>query len=584
MDILNSTDRLWDLRRGDADDNRTSPQGRGWRKLAFSAALEFNYLMAPIAFLALVIGPALLIGLAPFVLVAFGRRNIEAAAAIAGHPVAAFVSLAVLVGVAAGIGRPLVVRAVDNFWHLHYTLVFPVFVVLRELICAAAERLPGQTMTAEQLFRRRRVGTVLATLLLAGVGLMLALGVRFSTDPALVDAREVTALAGAALRNAAVVLGVSTVAASLYWLWREIRSSLPVLDWVSGAEAAGFGTAVRVAHLSDLHAVGGRHGYRMESGTHGPRGNRKIRCALRKLASIHAAAPLDHIVVTGDITDAGTRDEWMEVADLLRHGPELPARVLFVPGNHDVNVVDRTNPGRLDLPWSVGQALRKLRVVLTLDAIQGDRVHVVDHASGAIGPLLEDYLRDGPRPGRLRALAAHGTWRGRREISRVWDEIFPLIVQPPTKGGCGVIMLDSNARRHFSLTNAIGVVGRAQLRALTSVLRASPERAWMILIHHHIVDYPIRSIALSERIGVALINAPDVLDAIASHASPVVVLHGHRHRAWVGTRGEVVLCSAPSVALGSKSADTPRGGFHVYDFASCSDGGLRLTALERVIV
>ena len=44
-------DRLWDLRQGDADDNRTSPYGRGWRNVIVSTALEFNYLTASVSFL-----------------------------------------------------------------------------------------------------------------------------------------------------------------------------------------------------------------------------------------------------------------------------------------------------------------------------------------------------------------------------------------------------------------------------------------------------------------------------------------------------------------------------------------------------
>jgi Calcineurin-like phosphoesterase len=165
--------------------------------------------------------------------------------------------------------------------------------------------------------------------------------------------------------------------------------------------------SVHVAHLSDLHLVGERYGYRMEAGMHGPRGNRCLRRAWRQLAAIHAVTPLDRVVVAGDITDAGTRAEWAEFLDLLRGCPELRARLSFVPGNHDVNIIDRTNPARLELPWSAGQALRQLRVVLALDAIQGERAHVVDRASGALGPSLRDYLRDGAR----RAAAHAGATR-----------------------------------------------------------------------------------------------------------------------------------------------------------------------------
>ena len=52
----------------------------GLRGLIFSAALEFNYLKAAISFLALIIGPALLVGIAPSVVVTYGRLKFHAAA------------------------------------------------------------------------------------------------------------------------------------------------------------------------------------------------------------------------------------------------------------------------------------------------------------------------------------------------------------------------------------------------------------------------------------------------------------------------------------------------------------------------
>src|SRR5215472_2722386 len=61
--------RIWDLRRGDYDDDRTNPHAHGLRSIVLSALLEFNYLNASITFLALIIGPALLVGLAPSVVV-----------------------------------------------------------------------------------------------------------------------------------------------------------------------------------------------------------------------------------------------------------------------------------------------------------------------------------------------------------------------------------------------------------------------------------------------------------------------------------------------------------------------------------
>jgi len=585
MDILNTTARLWDMRRGDADDDRTSPHGRGWRNMVISSALEFNYLTASIAFLLLIIVPALLVGLAPPLFVLYGRRKLEAATQIFNRPFAAILSMTLLVAVTLWIARPLLSKAVDFFWHLHYTLVFPVFVGLREIISAVIEPGANRDTTPEHLDRRRRMATVLATLLLAGGGVAVALSVGFTSGRRLVEIADYRPwpLMRAALGNAALVLGVSTAVASVYWLVREVRSRRPILDWVPAPPASGAAT-LRVAHLSDLHLVGERYGYRMEAGTKGPHGNLRFRRTLRTLAAIHAATPLDRVLITGDITDAGTRAEWVEFLDLLRRAPELRARILFVPGNHDVNVIDRTNPGRFALPWSESHALRQLRVVLAFDAIQGESAHVVDRATGTPGLSLREYLREGDRPAHLRALAERGHWRGRLEMMHIWDAIFPLVVPPPKEGGYGVILLDSNAQRHFSLTNAVGVIGRSQLAALKSILRAGRDREWMILLHHHVAEYPTASSGLQERIGLALVNAPDVLAAIAAHGAPVLVLHGHRHRDWIGTRGDVVLCSAPSVALGAAGGSMSRGCFHVYELMFGDDGHMRLATSRQVLV
>jgi 3',5'-cyclic AMP phosphodiesterase CpdA len=303
--------------------------------------------------------------------------------------------------------------------------------------------------------------------------------------------------------------------------------------------------------------------------------------ALEKLAAIHALNPVDRVVVTGDITDAGTRSEWAEFIELVQDFPQLRSRMSFVPGNHDTNIVDRTHSGRPDLPWSVGQALRKLRFVLALDEIQGDRAHLVDHKSGAIGPSLTHYLREGERPELLRSLAERGTLRGRWELAKVWDAIFPLIEPATNQEGYGVILLDSNARSNFSFTNAVGVVSPEQLRALSSVLRSSAHSAWLILLHHQVVEYPVPGISLSDRVGLALMNAPDVLAATSPHASRTLILHGHRHVDWIGSTGNNVLCSAPSVTLG---AEKYRGRFTIHEFAVGAIGSIQLIANERVQV
>ncbi len=578
--------RVWNLRRGDFDDNRLSPYAGGLQKLFVAVVFEFNYLKAPVGFLFLIIGPALIVGVAPSLVVTYGQLVSHTTRLAETNLVVIVGFVIVLLGAAIWIGRPLLAKAYLNFRHLQYTLVFPIFVAFRELLRTGAERLGGSSMSAQRLGRIRQIATVLAALLFAAAGLAVAISIEVSFGLKLVDVEHVRvwAVIWAALGNAAVILGLSTALESLHWFWRELTLGGPALDWVPGPSSPTASSVLRIAHLSDLHIVGERYGYRMEAGTHGPRGNRCFRNTLRKLAAIHAKRPLDWVLVTGDITDAGTRAEWTAFMDLLRTCPDLRTRFSLVPGNHDVNIVDRSNPGRLDLPWSAGQALRKLRYVLALDAVEGDRVYLIDRASGALGPTLKDYLRESRRFQSLRMLAQTGSIRGRWEITKAWEAIFPLVAPPPRDSSCGLILLDSNAPSHFSLTNAIGVVSPSQLKALKSVLRNSPDSAWILLLHHSVVEYPDSSISLKDRVGLALVNAPDVLAAVTPYASRLILLHGHRHMDWIGTWRNVVLSSAPSATLGTAGAEEFRGSFHVLELALAAEGSIRLIRTERVEV
>ncbi len=576
---------ILDLRRGDYDDNRMSPLVGGLRSLILSSAFEFNFLKAPVVFLTFIIVPALLAGLTLALAVTYGRLFLHARSMAGSSPALALGFAALLIGLALWLGRPLLRLAIDNVQQLHYILVFPIFVALREVLRKIAEHFYGRSITPEQLNHGRRVGSVLAALIFAGAGIALLFIVWSSFGPQVFDSARIQpwALIKAALVNAAIVFGFSAAVASLFWLAQEVTLTSPVLDWIP-QPVHGKSPSIRIAHLSDLHIVGERYGYRMEAGTLGPRGNECLLRAFRELETLENHTLIDRVLVTGDITDAGTRAEWAEFVDLLQAFPKLRSRLSFVPGNHDVNVVDRTNPGRMDLPWSASQSLRKLRTVVALDMVQGERAHLVDRASGKPGPTLRDYLHEDGRAERLRALAEHGAVRGRWEMKKVWDAIFPLVEPPQEDHEYGVILLDSNARTHLSLTNAIGFIPPEQLRAMKSVLKSCPSCPWIIALHHQVVEYPVPCISLMDRISLALVNASDVITAIAPYASQTVVLHGHRHRVWIGDCGGIVLCSAPSASLGSQSGEKYQGAFFVHDFILGPDAGIRLTRTDQVTI
>src|SRR6185503_17958589 len=101
--------------------------------------------------------------------------------------------------------------------------------------------------------------------------------------------------------------------------------------------------------------------------------------------------------------------------------------------------------------------------------------------------------------------------------------MFPL-VEPAREGRkYGLILMDSNAPSNVSLTNAIGVVNPTQLQALRAFLSSADNRAWLILLHHQVVEYPVLGISLSDRIGLALMNAADLLATISPHAERVLI-------------------------------------------------------------
>ena len=81
-----------------------------------------------------------------------------------------------------------------------------------------------------------------------------------------------------------------------------------------------------------------------------------------------------------------------------------------------------------------------------------------------------------------------------------------------------------------------------------------------------------------------VVNEPDVLDAIVPHGSRYLVLHGHQHRGWIGSSGDVFPCSAPSVTLGFNGEEKYRGSFYIHEFSTGAEGRIRLTTTEHVKV
>jgi predicted MPP superfamily phosphohydrolase len=569
-------DPLFDPRWGDVGDDTASPKQRSLLAIAGSLLVEISLPKLLFAGTILLLLPAVLLGIAPLVLTAWLAEVSRHVLQLTGIGAAAIV---VIVGAVGWIGwRPLLRIAEVNFWSLNALAVQPGYVFCREALRHLSERMFSKSFTAAQRARLRAATSAGAGIVLCGCAVLVAVLV-WPASRWIGNMNDFVALHRLimpALANAVVLVSGYLAIAALVWGFADASMQQPFELAAFDAPPAG-GRTWRVAHLSDIHVVGERYGFRIESGRGGPRGNDRLAQVMARMAAIHAAQPLDLVLVTGDITDAGLATEWAEFLDLLAQYPILAERMIVVPGNHDVNIVDRANPARLDLPFSTGLRLRQMRTLSAIAAVQGDRVRVIDSGSAQFARTLNEALA--PHRRRIEAFADNGGLRRAARLRRVFDQHFPMILPPETEDGLGVAILNSNAQTHFSFTNALGMIPLDQAQRLAAAARGYPKARWIIALHHHLIEYPMQVGSFSDRVGTALVNGSWFIRKLGPFADRAVVMHGHRHIDWTGACGALKIVSAPSPVMGAPDASTQ---FHIHTLAAGPDGPLRLLAPECV--
>jgi Calcineurin-like phosphoesterase len=568
---------LLDPRRGDAEDDASSPKRRSLLAIAGGLLAEISLPKLLFAVTFSILLPALLLGFAPLVATAW-LLKLSTSAAQATELGAALVLMIVIAAGWFG-WRPLFRIAERNFWSLNALAIQPGYAFCREALRYLADRMLRVGANAATRARLRAISSAVAAILLSAVAVAIAVAIwpasRWVGTAA--DLLDVRALIVPTLANAVVVLCVYLAAAALTWGFADALMDQPINLGVF--DAASTGPRWRVAHLSDIHLVGERYGFRIESGRSGPRGNDRFARILDRIEAIHATHPLDVILITGDMTDAGIATEWAQFLDAVDLHPALAERMLILPGNHDLNIVDRLNPARIDLPFSPTKRLRQMRTLSALAAIQGDRVRVVDRDSGTLDRTLTDAIL--PHRRWIAEFADTGRLRLAVGLGPLWDDQFPLIAPPAAADGLGIAILNSNAETHFSFTNALGMVSVEQTRRLLAAVEQFPQAHWIIALHHHLVEYPMSVANFSERIGTALINGSWFIRKIKSVAPRAIVMHGHRHIDWIGSCGELKIVSAPSPVMGATNAEPTY--FHIHTLTTDRDGKLCLLAPERVV-
>jgi 3',5'-cyclic AMP phosphodiesterase CpdA len=569
-----------DPRRGDIEDDASSPKARSLLSLAGSLLSEISLPKLLTAWMLMLVAPCLLLGLSPLIVSAWVAK-------ISGHIASPYAGLwpifllALLLALGWFGGRPLFRLAERSFWALNSLIVEPCYVAAREGLRQLVDQLIPERTTRTRRSRLRAATALAAGMLVCALAL-LALMLAWPSSRWVGNISDLAALlhlAPVALANGVVLVAVYLAIAALLSAIADATMSQPH-DFHGFRDAPHAGRRWRVAHLSDLHVVGERYGFRIESGRAGPRGNERLKEVLRELDALHAKEPLDVILITGDMTDAGRSAEWAEFLDALALYPALAERIYVLPGNHDLNVVDRANPARLDLPTSPSKRLRQLRALSVMDELQGRRVRVVDHAAARLGATLADVVK--PHRAQIAEFADAGRMLLSMMLADLWAKVFPLVVAPEADDGLGIILLNSNAETHFSFTNALGLVSAEQVKGIEIVVAQYPRACWLIGLHHHPIEYPRPAKALSERIGTALINGSWFIRRLRPLRGRSALMHGHRHIDWIGECSGLLIVSAPSPVMGAP--DDLASYFYVQTFAVGAHGRLELLAPERITV
>lgn len=276
---------------------------------------------------------------------------------------------------------------------------------------------------------------------------------------------------------------------------------------------------MRIAHISDLHlldlegAVPRRIFNKRFTGWVNIRLNRGH---THKPTPVHAAGKafhdvgVDHVVVTGDLTNLALEREFEVVRAFLDGLGFTPEQISVVPGNHDT------------------------------------------------------YTRGSHKVGRF------GTYLGHFATSDVHvsgDALFPFI---RLRGPVAIVGLSSAVPRPPLV--ASGELGETQLAALRRAL-AHPEvasRTPVVLVHHPIHNPPSRGKTYLE----GLVDADSLRAELGEVARGLILhghLHRRIHRSVLTRRGVLDAVGATSASLFHEHDDR-MAGFNVYDVAD--DGAI----------
>jgi 3',5'-cyclic AMP phosphodiesterase CpdA len=215
---------------------------------------------------------------------------------------------------------------------------------------------------------------------------------------------------------------------------------------------------------------------------------------------------IDHIAVTGDLTNLALDSEFESVATLLSEIVDHESRVSVVPGNHDYYTPDVAENGSFE-----------------------------DHFAAYLDSDLPEYQLETGYP-----------------FCKLLEDV-------------ALVGLNSGVATPWFF--ATGEVRQPELRA-TRALLDDPEvrnRFSVLMIHHHLIPFERSRIEYTRR----LVNSGEVLEVVREKCVDLVI-HGHNHHfatieiPHLGGPGTLRICEAGSTSLSEYSDPKFGGKYNVY--------------------
>jgi hypothetical protein len=348
-----------------------------------------------------------------------------------------------------------------------------------------------------------------------------------------------------------------------------------------------------ICHLTDLHLTSPRDrkadspaGREERKTISGEGGKNWLNLNALLLAHADDIRRASAALVTGDITDTAAPAEWKGFFDAFEHAPDLKAKLIILPGNHDVNLC---HVWKSDNPDLIQRKLNMIRFLTAVDQIQGDRTWILPDHGGKIlfrdwaaqySHSFRSFLRQPPfrtyrylNTGNGQVTAVENTPPETLALmvlpDLAWYNAFPMIAKTDLEGPW-YLLFDSNLPGSNIFTNAFGWVSPAQLQRARRFLEEHSGDRVVIALHHHmgnpeavIGDFRAR---LMDR-ALTLENGYEFTSALpASRIYPV--FNGHRHIRYIGQIDHRLIAVArPSTTMGNAlQKDGPRPpGFGRYE-------------------